>query len=402
MKTLLKGGYVIVNEEKKSVDISIEQGRVFAIASEINNEGFDKVIHCDNFFIAPAFVDVHVHLREPGFSYKETIATGTAAAARGGYSTVFSMPNLTPAPVDAQSLQVQLEIIDKEAKVKVLPYGAITQTQSGRGGLSQMEEMADKVIGFTDDGKGIQAGGLMREAMHKAKSLGKLIVAHCEDEEYDTYEPESECKQVERDIALAKETGCPYHICHISTKETVELVRKAKGEGVDITCETAPHYLIFDNQDLPDEGRFKMNPPIRGRADKEALIQGIQDGTIDMIATDHAPHSEEEKSKGFKDSMFGIIGMETAFPVLYTHLVKPGTITLEKLIDLMAIAPRKRFGLPGGEIQEGEVADLVLIDLEEEYEIDSEEFLSKGRSTPFEGMDVFGRIITTLVDGEIK
>ncbi|MEG0392316.1 MAG: dihydroorotase [Anaerovoracaceae bacterium] len=402
MKTLLKGGYVIVNEEKKSVDISIEQGRVFAIASEINNEGFDKVIHCDNFFIAPAFVDVHVHLREPGFSYKETIATGTAAAARGGYSTVFSMPNLTPAPVDAQSLQVQLEIIDKEAKVKVLPYGAITQTQSGRGGLSQMEEMADKVIGFTDDGKGIQAGGLMREAMHKAKSLGKLIVAHCEDEEYDTYEPESEWKQVERDIALAKETGCPYHICHISTKETVELVRKAKGEGVDITCETAPHYLIFDNQDLPDEGRFKMNPPIRGRADKEALIQGIQDGTIDMIATDHAPHSEEEKSKGFKDSMFGIIGMETAFPVLYTHLVKPGTITLEKLIDLMAIAPRKRFGLPGGEIQEGEVADLVLIDLEEEYEIDSEEFLSKGRSTPFEGMDVFGRIITTLVDGEIK
>ncbi|MEG0157662.1 MAG: amidohydrolase family protein, partial [Anaerovoracaceae bacterium] len=256
--------------------------------------------------------------------------------------------------------------------------------------------------GFTDDGKGIQAGGLMREAMHKAKSLGKLIVAHCEDEEYDTYEPESEWKQVERDIALAKETGCPYHICHISTKETVELVRKAKGEGVDITCETAPHYLIFDNQDLPDEGRFKMNPPIRGRADKEALIQGIQDGTIDMIATDHAPHSEEEKSKGFKDSMFGIIGMETAFPVLYTHLVKPGTITLEKLIDLMAIAPRKRFGLPGGEIQEGEVADLVLIDLEEEYEIDSEEFLSKGRSTPFEGMDVFGRIITTLVDGEIK
>lgn len=371
------------------------------------NDGLD--LFFDNCYIFPAFCDVHVHLREPGFFYKETIATGTAACARGGYSDVFSMPNLIPVPDNKQALDMQLDIIKRDAVINVHPYAAITVGQKGEE-LSDFDNLK-RAIAFSDDGRGVQSSEMMKKAMLKAKDMGKIIVAHCEDNsllfggcihkgefaEKNGFKgicSESEWKPIERDIELVRQTGCKYHVCHISTKESVELIRKAKAEGLDITCETAPHYLILNDMDLKDEGRFKMNPPIRSEEDRLALIEGIKDGTIDMIATDHAPHSKEEKAKGLEGSLMGIVGIETAFPLMYTHLVKKGIITLEKLIELMSINPRKRFGLP-------ETEDFCVFDLEEEYEINPDEFLSKGRATPFEGEKVFGRCRLTVVNNKI-
>ncbi len=377
---------------------------------------YDERIDCDSFFIIPGLVDVHVHLREPGFFYKESMKTGTMAAARGGYTAVCAMPNLSPVPSTADGLRQQLELIERDAVIKVYPYGTITKEQNGRGMLSDMDALKDQVIAFSDDGKGVQTADLMEEAMKKANALNKMIVAHCEDETlldggyihdgayakahgHKGICSESEWRQVKRDIELCKKTGARYHVCHISTKETVALIRQAKAEGVKISCETAPHYLVFCDEDLQEDGRFKMNPPIRTKEDREALIEGLLDGTIDVIATDHAPHSQEEKSKGLEGSAFGIVGLETAFPVLYTALVKTGKLSLEQLVYRMAIAPRRLFGIEGGALQEGQIADLAILDLESTYRIDPNSFLSKGRSTPFAGMEVTGKTVATFVNG---
>ena len=365
----------------------------------------------NKYLILPGFCDVHVHFREPGFSYKETIKTGSMSASRGGYTTVFTMPNLNPVPDCKANLDKQLELIDKNAVIEVIPYGSITKRQQGKE-LSNFEEMANYVCAFSDDGKGVQEDSMMEKAMLKAKEVNKIIVAHCEVNalleggyihkgEYAKAHNHrgicsaSEYAQIERDIALAKKTGAKYHVCHISTKESVDLIRKAKRDGVDVTCETAPHYLILSDRDLQEDGRFKMNPPLRSEEDKKALIEGVIDGTIDMIATDHAPHSLEEKSKGLEKSAFGIVGLETAFALLYTHLVKKGVITIEKLIDLLCYNPRKRFNLPVNE------QDFTIFEVEKEYKIDPEEFLSMGKSTPFENESVYGKCMLTVCDGEI-
>ena len=383
--------------EDISVDISSCDAGVPAVSAD----------HC---FLFPGFVDVHVHLREPGFLYKETIATGTAACARGGYSDVCSMPNLNPVPDCPEHLAPQLEAIEKDACIRVYPYGSITVKQLGEE-LADLEGMAADVIAFSDDGKGVQDENLMRQAMLKCKELGKILVAHCEDNsllrggyihdgEYAAAHghrgicSESEWGPIARDLKLAKETGCAYHVCHISTKESVELIRQAKREGVDVTCETGPHYILLSDNDLQEDGRFKMNPPLRSEADRKAILEGILDGTIDMIATDHAPHSAEEKSKGLEKSAMGVVGIETAFPLLYTHLVKTGLMTLERLIELMAVNPRKRFNIPMTE-------DFSVWDLSKEYTIDPEDFLSKGRATPFAGWKVSGENLMTIVGGKI-
>lgn len=359
--------------------------------------------------IFPAFCDVHVHFREPGFSYKETIRTGSLAAARGGYTDVCTMPNLNPVPDSVENIKKQIEIIEKDAAVRVHPYAAITVGEKGEM-LTDMKALSPYCIAFSDDGKGVQSEDMMREAMIKAKALGKIIAAHCEDNsllcggyihkgEYARLHghkgicAESEWKPIERDLRLAKETGCKYHVCHISCKESVELIRKAKAEGVDVTCETAPHYLIFNDMDLKESGNFKMNPPIRSEEDRQALIQGLQDGTIDMIATDHAPHGSEEKSRGLQNSLMGIVGLETAFPVMYTYLVKKGIITLERLIELMSINPRRRFGIT-------QTDDICVYDLQSEYKIDPCEFKSKGKSTPFDGLTVAGKNLLTVCGGK--
>lgn len=354
-------------------------------------------------YIFPGLTDVHVHLREPGFLYKETMESGTLSAAAGGFTDIFSMPNLDPCPDSAENLAVQLKAIEKDAKVNVYPYGAITRGELGKE-AADMEDMAGNVIAFTDDGRGVASDDMMRNAMIRAKALDKLIVAHCEDENYPKDSAETEWKQLERDIRLIRETGCGYHVCHISTKESVELVRKAKAEGLDITCETAPHYLTISREEIEDSGRFKMNPPIKGEEDKQALLEALADGTIDMIATDHAPHSIEEKSKGFAGSAFGIVGMETALPVLYTELVTKGIITLERLIELMYDEPRRRFGLGTGTIRQELAKDtptFALWDLDQQYTIDPEEFMTKGRSCPFEGWNVKGRCLMTILNGRI-
>ena len=414
MKQVLRGAYVYVNNHLSKADMLLHDGLIVDISPVVDCN--DAVVsNFDNCVIFPGFVDVHVHLREPGFSFKETIKGGTEAAAAGGYTTVCSMPNLKPAPDSVETLNQQLDIIAKDACVKVVPYGTITKLRAGAE-LADMEGMADKVAGFSDDGSGIQTAELMHSAMLKAKSLGKIIAAHCEDmalvrggcihdgefakaHNLPGICSESEWGQIKRDLVLADITGCKYHVCHISTKESVELIRKAKTEGVDVTCETAPHYLVFNELDLLDEGRFKMNPPIREEADRLALIEGIVDGTIDMIATDHAPHTEEEKSRGLKNSAMGIVGLETAFPVLYTELVKKGVITLERLVELMHTNPSNRFGL-GAPLAVGNPADLCVFDLEEEYEIDSSKFKGAGRATPFDKRKVFGRCKLTIVDGK--
>lgn len=399
MKTVLRGG-------KLYKDGALTDNGSFEISDVTNMNECDekRVIELDNSFILPSFCDVHVHFREPGFGYKETIRQGSLAGARGGYTVVGTMPNLKPVPCDMDSLRVQQEIIDRDAVIQVIPYGTITKDQSGTGTLSNMEGMANHVLAFSDDGKGVQDDGLMREAMNVAKSLNKLIVAHCEDESLlrEGKVRESEWRQIERDLKLADETGCGYHVCHISCKESVEVIRDAKKSGVNVTCETAPHYLVLDTEDVrkgiaenPEAGgRFKMNPPIKDPEDRKAMIEGALDGTVDMIATDHAPHSAEEKSKGFEKSLNGITGLECAFPVLYTGLVRPGVMTLERLVEMMAIAPRKRFGLPMGD-------DYVVMDLENPYVLDSSRFLSMGKCTPFDGWTVYGKTQMTFRNGKI-
>jgi len=364
----------------------------------------------DRYVVFPGFCDVHVHFREPGFSYKETIATGSLASAAGGYTAVCTMPNLNPVPDSKENLQQQLKLIEEQAVIHVYPYGAITVGEQGQQ-LADLEGMAADVIGFSDDGRGVQSDDMMRQAMLLAKKLGKMIVAHCEvnellrggyihDGEYAKTHGHkgicsaSEYEQIARDLKLVEEIGCKYHVCHISTKESVEIIRQAKARGVDVTCETGPHYLVMNDSMLQEEGRFKMNPPIRGEEDRRALIEGILDGTIDMIATDHAPHSTEEKGKGLAGSAFGIVGIETAFPVLYTHLVEPGVISLEKLIELLTVRPRERFGIPVGE-------DYTVFDLEKEFAVEPEKFLSKGKATPFTGWKLKGECVFTVCDGKI-
>ncbi len=358
----------------------------------------------------PGFCDVHVHFREPGFSYKETIKTGSLSAVAGGYTTVCTMPNLNPVPDSLASLQTQLDIINKDSVLEIIPYASITKGQKGEE-LADMQDLNDKVIGFTDDGRGVQKDEIMLDAMRKAKELNAIIVAHCEDNsllnggyihdgEYAKKHnhkgicSKSEWGQVERDIELVKKVGCKYHVCHVSTKESVELIRKAKADGVDITCETAPHYLVFNDNDLKEDGAFKMNPPIRSEEDRLALIEGLKDGTIDMIATDHAPHSQEEKSKGLRGSVNGIVGLETAFSILYTHLVKKGVISLQKLVELMSINPRQRFNIK-------EVNGYCVWDLNSSYQIDSNKFFSKGKSSPFDKQIVYGKLLKTIIGDKV-
>ena len=414
MKRVIKGGRTYVDGAFVAADIRIEDGIITAVGSQVDEEGAE-VIDATGLHVVPGLIDVHVHFREPGFAYKETIATGSAAAACGGYTTVCPMPNLKPAPDTKAHLEEQLEIIRRTAAVKVIPYGTITRGQMGRGELSEMAAMKRDVVGFSDDGRGVQEEGDMLQAMKLASSLGKPIVAHCEvnsllnggyihDGEYARLHghrgicSEREWRQVERDIALARRTGCQYHVCHVSTKESVELVRRAKAEGLRVSCETAPHYLVLTDMDLQEEGRFKMNPPIRSAADRDALLRGLQDGTIDVIATDHAPHSAEEKSRGLKGSAFGIVGLETAFPVLYKYLVLEGKLTLERLFEVMSVLPGRLFGL-GGLLTVGAPADVALFDLEARYKVDPSTFRSMGHATPFEGWEVQGRCVMTLVDG---
>lgn len=368
-----------------------------------------SVYNSSQYMIFPGFCDVHVHLRQPGFSYKETIKSGTQASAHGGYTTVFSMPNLKPVPDSAEHLKEQLDIIKKDAVINVLPYGAITVGQNGEE-LSDMESMAKDVIAFSDDGRGVQSEEMMKEAMLRAKALGKIIVAHCEDNSLlhggyihdGVYASEhshrgicseSEWKPIKRDLELCRQTGCAYHVCHISCKESVELIRQAKAQGVNVTCETGPHYLILTDEDLKEDGRFKMNPPLRSKEDRQALIEGVLDGTIDMIATDHAPHSKEEKSRGLEKSAFGIVGIETAFQLLYTHFVKKNIISLERLVELLAVNPRKRFGIEYDN-------SFTVWDLDKKTVINPSDFLSMGKATPFEGEEVFGECELTVCNGK--
>ena len=367
---------------------------------------FDTV---SEYAVFPGFCDVHVHFREPGFSYKETIQSGSKASARGGYTAVCTMPNLNPVPDSIAHLQVQLQLIEQQSLIHIYPYGAISVGQKGEQ-LSDLEGMAEHCIAFSDDGRGVQSDEMMREAMLRAKALGKMIVAHCEVNSLlnggyihdGTYArahnhkgicSESEYAQIERDLRLVEEIGCAYHVCHISTKESVDLIRKAKAKGLNVSCETGPHYLTMDDSFLQEDGRFKMNPPLRDKSDREALVAGVVDGTIDMIATDHAPHSAEEKGRGLADSAFGVVGIETAFPVLYTHLVETGVITLAKLIDLLSTNPRKRFGIPIGN-------DYTVWNLSKEFTVDPNVFLSKGKATPFAGWKLKGVCLLTVCDGK--
>lgn len=391
-------------------DFACRYEKIRAFAEKFLADGGLSPVISKKYIIVPGLCDVHVHFREPGFSYKETIASGSAAAAHGGYTAVCTMPNLDPVPDSAEHLQVQLDAIKRGAAIKVLPYGAITVGEKGEK-LADMEAMSDKVCAFSDDGKGVQNDEMMREAMTAAKRLGKIIAAHCEDNSllFDGYihdgeyarmhghrgiSSASEYKQIERDLRLAEETGCAYHVCHISTKESVELIRQAKARGVNVTCETAPHYLVLCDKDMQEDGRFKMNPPLRSREDKKALIEGIKDGTIDMIATDHAPHSAEEKGRGLEKSLMGVVGLETAFPVLYTELVKKNIITLDRLVELMGFKPKERFGIDTNN-------DFAVFDISEAYKIDPEDFLSMGRATPFAGREVFGRCLLTVHNGKV-
>ena len=376
---------------------------VFAV---FKNEGF-SFLNSPRYSLFPGFCDVHVHFREPGFSYKETVASGARAAARGGYTAVCTMPNLNPVPDSLEHLAPQLEKI-REASIAVYPYGAITRGQQGET-LADMEALAPYVIAFSDDGRGVQDKGMMEQAMRQARDLGKLIVAHCEDNSLlrggyihdGAYAQahghrgicsESEWGPIARDLELAAKTGCGYHVCHISTKESVDIIRQAKKSGVNVTCETGPHYLVMDDSFLQEDGRFKMNPPLRSPEDREALVEGLQDGTIDMIATDHAPHSAEEKARGLEKSAFGVVGLETAFPILYTYLVKPGILSMEALLQKLTTNPRQRFGIPMGN-------DFSLWDLNEQYQVDPSEFLSMGKASPFTGWTVQGKCMATFHNG---
>lgn len=413
MKYILKNASVFLSGEFITTDITVSQRKIESIG--IADADY-PVIDCTGYHIFPGFTDVHVHLREPGFSYKETIKTGTMAAARGGYTAICSMPNLNPVPDSVENMKIQTDIIEKDACIGVYPYAAITKGEQGEE-LVVMNELKDVAVAFSDDGRGVQNAKMMEQAMLKAKQLDKIIAAHCEDNsllnggyihdgEYARENShrgicsESEWGQIKRDIELVKKTGCKYHVCHISAKESVELIRNAKKEGLSVTCETAPHYLVMNDSMLEEDGRFKMNPPIRSEEDRLALIEGIKDGTIDMIATDHAPHSFEEKSKGLEKSLMGVVGIETAFPVLYSNLVKKSVISLEKLITLMSENPNKRFKI-GNRIAEGEFANLTVYDLNKEYIINPDEFLSKGKVTPFKGEKVTGKCMLTIYKGDI-
>lgn len=411
MKTLYTNAAIYAGGRFAAGEFAVEGGRIVPVAGAAP----DRTVDLGGRHVIPGLVDVHVHLREPGFSQKETIASGTAAAARGGYTTVCSMPNLNPAPDAPDTLRAQIDIIRRDAVVRVVPYGCITMGQRGAGELVDFAALAPDVVGFSDDGRGVQSDELMEEAMRRAAKAGRPIVAHCEvddllrggyihDGEYCRAHghkgicSESEWKQVERDIALAEKTGCQYHVCHVSTKESVELVRRAKARGVRVSCETAPHYLLLCDEDLQEDGRFKMNPPLRSREDRAALIAGVADGTIEVIATDHAPHTAEEKSRGLAGSAMGIVGLECAFPLMYKYMVLPGTLTLEKLVALMSDNPRRIFGLGGG-LNVGGEADFTVLALGAQYEIDPAAFLSKGRATPFAGWPVQGRAVLTVVGG---
>ncbi len=412
-RTIIKGATIVGGSTE---DIAIANGIIVERASEITPEDGDTVINAAGLVAAPAFVDVHVHLREPGFGYKERIATGTAAAARGGYSTVCSMPNLNPVPDTVETLGVQLDIIRRDAKIEVLPYAAITIGRKGEE-LVDIAALQDKVCAFSDDGSGVQHDAMMERAMAEAAKHDALIAAHCEVEEllrggyihdgeyarkhgHKGICSESEWEQVRRDIEIAEKLGCRYHVCHISTKETVELVRQAKARGAKVTCETGPHYLIFTDMDLEEDARWKMNPPLRSAEDRTALIEGIKDGTIDMIATDHAPHTVEEKSRGLKDSAMGVVGLETAFAALNTHLVRKGVITLERLVELMSINPRRVFRIEGG-IEVGNRADIVLLDVERQWRVDSTKFLSMGKISMFDGREMVGDVAMTIHRGNV-
>lgn len=409
MRCLLKDVTIHQGWETKRGDLVFQNGRL-RFDTALAPEDAATIVSGQELHLFPGFTDVHVHLREPGFSYKETIKTGTQAAARGGVTSVITMPNLNPVPDTLEHLKEQLDLIARDAVVRVIPLGAITMGQKGEL-LADMRAMAPFVAGYSDDGRGVQQNRMMKDAMLAAKALGKVIVAHCEDETLinggyihdgayarahgHTGNPsQSEWAQVQRDLELVAQTGCAYHVCHVSTRESVQLVREAKARGLDVTCETAPHYLVLTDMDLQEDGRFKMNPPIRGAEDRDALIEGLIDGTVDMIATDHAPHSAQEKARGLAGSMNGVVGLETAFPVLYTHLVKPGILTLQRLLDAMTTRPNVRFDI---QIQD----DWTLFDLGVQERIDPAGFLSMGKASPFSGMKVSGRCLLTIANGEL-
>ena len=412
MRYLLKNAKFFSQGVFHLADVFLSDGKIVSIGDGVSPSDDTIVIDISNMVLFPGFVDVHVHLREPGFSYKETIRSGTLAAAHGGFAHVAAMPNLNPVPDCVESLALQRALIEKDALVHVHPYGAITVGEKGEQ-LADLAGMAPDVIAFSDDGRGVQSESMMRQAMAECRRLGKILAAHCEDNSllhggyihdggyarahgHRGICSESEYRPIARDIELCRETGCAYHVCHISTRESVGLIRRAKAEGVNITCETAPHYLVLDENALREDGRFKMNPPLRSAADREALLEGLLDGTIDMIATDHAPHTAAEKSRGLAGSAFGVVGLETAFPVLYTHLVRTGILSLELLLERMVWAPRRRFGLPC----DPESVGLSLWDLSTARPTDPAEFLSMGRATPFAGDVLYGINRMTLWHGQ--
>ena len=413
---LIRGCRVFLDGVFVPMDVRVADGRIAQLLPPTEPVDGIPVFEYHNCLLLPGLTDVHVHLRDPGFSFKETMRTGTQAAARGGYTTVCPMPNLNPVPDSAEHLNAELQRIRDDAVIRVLPYAAITVGEKGET-LADLEGMAKDAFAFSDDGKGVQSDEMMKSAMLRAKALGKVIVAHCEDETllHGGYIHDgayarahghrgicsaSEWKQVERDVHLAEETGCAYHVCHVSTKESVQIIREAKARGVNVTCETAPHYLLLTEDDLQEDGRFKMNPPIREKADRDALRQGLLDGTVDMIATDHAPHTAEEKSRGLEKSLMGVVGLECSLPVLYTGLVKPGIVPMGTLIDRMTASPAKRFGLESG-VEVGKPADLCVFDPNDEWTIDPREFASMGKATPFEGWKVYGRVKMTICNGKI-
>ena len=414
-KLLLKGGTVVAEGVSRKVDVLVANGVIAAIGESLIADEQTEVVDAEGCVVTYGLADVHVHLREPGYSAKETITTGTQACARGGVTTVCSMPNLQPAPDAPDTIAVQQQMIDEQAVIEVLPFATISSKRAGRE-LADIEALRPLSVGYSDDGNGIQTEPLMREAMKRIAAVDGIISAHCEDDSllhagyihdgdyarehgHKGICSESEWGPIKRDVRLAAEQGCRYHVCHISTRESVEIIREAKRANRNISCETAPHYLVLTDADLQEDGRFKMNPPLRGAADRAALIKGVVDGTIEVIATDHAPHTAEEKSRGLKGSAMGVVGLETSFAVVYTHLVRKGVITLERQIELMCDNPRRIFRL-GGALRVGERADLAIFDVSTPYRIDSSTFLSAGRATPFEGMEVYGKCRLTLFGGE--